>query len=76
MKRLTTILLMAVLCLNIQAEGQPKRIDLSGIWQFALDREGTMVPGDDMTETVQLPGTTDTNKKGDYTAKRVRRPPI
>ena len=60
---------MAVLCLNIQAEGQPKRIDLSGIWQFALDREGTMVPGDDMTETVQLPGTTDTNKKGDYTAK-------
>ena len=69
MKRLTTILLMAVLCLNMQAEGQPKRIDLSGIWQFALDREGTMLPDANMTETVQLPGTTDTNKKGDYTSK-------
>ena len=69
MKRLTTILLMAVLCLNMQAEGQPKRIDLSGIWQFALDREGTMLPDGNMTETVQLPGTTDTNKKGDYTSK-------
>ena len=60
---------MAVLCLNTQAENQPKHMDLSGIWQFALDRQGTMKADDGMTETVQLPGTTDTNKKGDYTAK-------
>ena len=60
---------MAVLCLNTQAENQPKNMDLSGIWQFALDRQGTMKADDGMTETVQLPGTTDTNKKGDYTAK-------
>ncbi|MBQ8949354.1 MAG: beta-glycosidase [Prevotella sp.] len=65
----TTLLLMAVLCLPVQAEAQPTNIDLSGIWQFALDREGTVTPDQDMTETVQLPGTTDTNKKGDFIGK-------
>ena len=69
MKKLTTLLLMTVLCLNTQAEDQSKRIDLSGTWQFALDRERTINAGDVFTETVQLPGTTDTNKKGDFTAK-------
>ena len=69
MKKLTTLLLMTVLCLNTQAEDQSKRIDLSGTWQFALDRERTIKAGDVFTETVQLPGTTDTNKKGDFTAK-------
>ena len=69
MKKLSILLLMAVLCLNTQAENKPKHMDLSGIWQFALDRQGTMKADDGMTETVQLPGTTDTNKKGDYTAK-------
>jgi len=60
---------MAALCLPTQAEAQPKQIDLSGTWQFTLDRQGTVQPGDEMAETVQLPGTTDTNKKGDFTAK-------
>ena len=69
MKKLTTLLLMTVLCLNTQAEDQSKRIDLSGTWQFALDRQGTIKAGDALTETIQLPGTTDTNKKGDFTAK-------
>jgi hypothetical protein len=36
--------------------------DLSGTWQFALDREGNMKPDAILTETIQLPGTTDTNK--------------
>ena len=66
MKNLTTLLLMTVLCLNTQAEAQPRQIDLSGTWQFALDRQGLVRPGDTFTETVQLPGTTDTNKKGDF----------
>ena len=57
---------MAALCLPMQAEAQPKRIDLSGTWQFALDRNSTVKAGYTMAETVQLPGTTDTNKKGDY----------
>ncbi len=69
MKQITTFLLMTVLCLNAQAEDQSKQINLSGTWQFALDREGTMRAGDAKTETILLPGTTDTNKKGDFTAK-------
>ena len=69
MKKLTTLLLMTVLCLNVQAEGQSKHIDLSATWQFALDREGNITPDAILTETIQLPGTTDTNKKGDYIAK-------
>ena len=69
MKKLTMLLLMTVLCLKIQAEDQSKRINLSGTWQFALDRQGTIKVGDALTETIQLPGTTDTNKKGDFTAK-------
>ena len=40
-------------------------IDLSGTWQFSLDSQGKMGPDSQMTETIQLPGTTDTNQKGD-----------
>ena len=69
MKKLATLLLMTVLCLNTQAEDQSKHINLSGTWQFALDREGNIKPDAILTETIQLPGTTDTNKKGDFTAK-------
>ncbi len=60
------LLLLTLLCLNVMAEGQPKVIDLSGTWQFALDRKGTVHPDNILTETIQLPGTTDTNKKGDF----------
>lgn len=42
-----------------------ERIDLSGVWQFALDRKGAAKPGDAMSDTIVLPGTTDTNRKGD-----------
>ena len=69
MKKLATLLLMTVLCLNTRAEDQSKHINLSGTWQFALDREGNIKPDAILTETIQLPGTTDTNKKGDFTAK-------
>ena len=64
MKRNFLLLLMAA-CLNVMAGGKYKRIDLSGTWQFALDRQQTIRPGDTLTDTVVLPGTTDTNKKGD-----------
>ena len=59
-----------VLGLNVTAAGQPKRIDLSGTWQFAFDRQHTVQPDDVLTETIQLPGTTDTNQKGDVVGKR------
>ena len=69
MKKLTTLLLMTVLCLHVQAEDQSKHIDLSGTWHFALDRQATIKAGDPLADTIVLPGTTDTNKKGDFTAK-------
>ena len=56
---------MAFLCLGVQAEERPKTIDLSGTWQFALDRQQNLHAADQLTETIQLPGTTDTNQKGD-----------
>ena len=58
-----------MLGLNVTAVGQPKRIDLSGTWQFALDRQHTIKPNDVLTETIQLPGTTDTDEKGDMAVK-------
>ena len=56
-------------CLGSQAANDSKTIDLSGTWQFALDRQSLVHPDYILTETIQLPGTTDTNKKGDFTAK-------
>ena len=57
------LLLLTALCLS--ASAQTKRISLSGTWRFALDRQQTLKPTDVLEETVTLPGTTDTNKKGD-----------
>ena len=59
----------ALLCLPMQAEDKGRVIDLSGTWQFALDRKGLVHPDYILTETVQLPGTTDTNHKGDKMAQ-------
>ena len=58
------LLLLALICLNLMAYDQTKRINLSGTWLFALDRLHTVQPNDVLTETVELPGTTDTNRKG------------
>ena len=52
--------------LLLTSTAQPSVIDLSGTWQFALDRKGLVHPDYILTETIQLPGTTDTNKKGDF----------
>jgi len=52
--------------LLLTSTAQPSVIDLSGTWQFALDRKGLVHPDNILTETIQLPGTTDTNKKGDF----------
>lgn len=68
MKKLT-LLVLTMLCLNVLADNQPQRIDLSGTWQFALDRQKLVHPDYILTESVQLPGTTDTNKKGDFVGK-------
>ena len=59
-------LLFALVTLLFQACTSDKQsIDLSGTWSFVLDREGSVKPTNEMPETVTLPGTTDTNRKGD-----------
>ena len=41
-----------------------QRIDLAGVWQFALDPQASLAPTDILDDTIVLPGTTDTNLKG------------
>ena len=65
----TTLLLFMLICLHALADDTPKRIDLSGKWMFTLDRQHTVQPDDRLTETMELPGTTDTNMKGDLVNK-------
>ena len=65
----TTLLLFMLICLHAMADNQPKHIDLSGKWMFTLDRQHTVQPDDRLTETMELPGTTDTNMKGDLVNK-------
>ena len=64
---LLTLLLM-LFSPVVMADTLARRIDLGGTWQFALDRQHTLHPGDRLPETVVLPGTTDTNRKGDEAA--------
>ena len=60
------ILLLCSIILSLSAcAPNEEYIDLSGVWQFCLDRDGQVKPVDVMDDTVVLPGTTDTNRKGD-----------
>lgn len=49
---------------------QRERISLNGTWQFSLDPQRTLKATDNFTETVALPGTTDTNRKGNALTKK------
>mgnify|MGYP002622700939 CR=1 FL=1 len=55
----------AVLPLTAQNSEYRERINLAGEWFFALDRDTTITPLTHFMENVTLPGTTDTNLKGD-----------
>ena len=57
-------ILPLLLLVSIAAFGQGERIALDGTWQFALDPQASLSATSPMNETVTLPGTTDTNKKG------------
>lgn len=61
MKLLFSFILMAI-ALNCNAVDV---INLAGTWQFQLDRDATFSPGKPTTDSIELPGTTDTNQKGD-----------
>lgn len=62
-----------------QLNAQRQKIDLQGNWAFRLDAEGTGIgkefPMLPFSETISLPGTTDTNRKGTPNNKK-RKPPI
>lgn len=62
--RLTISLLIFIFSAIFNIDGKNRDIDLSGKWQFALDNDNTLNVNSEMTDTVTLPGTTDTNKKG------------
>ena len=47
-----------------------KSIDLSGRWGFALDPDSTLNAKSEMTDSVSLPGTTDTNRRGNILTDR------
>ena len=57
---LPLLCLIMIPVVSMNAKGYRQRINLSGEWQFAL---GDTYPTK-FDETVMLPGTTDTNKKG------------
>ena len=60
MKRLLPLLLTLIGSFAYAAD----RIELAGTWQFATDEQRLVHPDYLFTETVRLPGTTDTNRKG------------
>lgn len=61
MKKILSLFL-AVIALMANAT---EVIDLTGIWQFELDRDCSFSPDQATTDSIALPGTTDTNHKGD-----------
>lgn len=67
MKRICFLMMAVLSCLAISAKDKSYRlqIDLAGTWQFALDRDSSLTALSPMTDAVMLPGTTDTNQKGD-----------
>jgi hypothetical protein len=66
MKKSLFVFLAAFCCLTLRAGAFAfhHQIDLQGQWQFALDPNSAMSVSSVFSETVTLPGTTDTNRKG------------
>ena len=62
-KAIITLLLLLTLAANAQNSFRP-RMSIDGQWEFVLDSQGDITAASPMTETVMLPGTTDTNQKG------------
>ena len=67
MRRLGFLFLLLATVCHVQAQD---RIDLSGTWLFALDEQGLLTPQQQFTDSVQLPGTTDTNRRGHPAVRR------
>ncbi len=63
-KTFTSILLLAALCVAAADNPYRQRIGLDGEWRFALDPNSSLTAASQFTDHLTLPGTTDTNKKG------------
>lgn len=72
--KLTTLLLAGIPLLAAAAEPSPNVINLAGEWRFQLDAEGAGLAAKwhtrQLDDTIHLPGTTDTNRKGIRTDHR------
>ena len=74
------VLLAGILLLNLTAFAQQSKsavqlgsrefIDLSGQWLFQLDPDSTLKATSNFNDRVFLPGTTDTNRKGNAATKK------
>ena len=68
LKPVFLLLFLILTSCSPKKEAEKKLIDLQGEWQFALDTANVGVQQQwylrDLEETVQLPGTTDSNEKG------------
>ena len=58
--------LIAVLLWAVLPQCTADEIDLSGRWQFALDPDRRLTAASALTDVMMLPGTTDTNQRGNY----------
>ena len=61
----TSLLLLLVCLLACPSVNAQRNIDLSGQWRFSLDPEKTLSAASSFEDMIQLPGTTDTNQKGE-----------
>ena len=70
MKKTNILLLLLIIACTAQAQesGRHYRI-LDGYWHFDFDRVSNRVPGYVFPDSVYLPGTTDTNMKGNPPAR-------
>ncbi|MBP5278259.1 MAG: beta-glycosidase [Prevotella sp.] len=64
MKKTICFLILSLLPLLSSAQQRSEIIDLQGVWKFSLDPNGTVTPTSKLSDEILLPGTTDTNRKG------------
>jgi Glycosyl hydrolases family 2, sugar binding domain/Glycosyl hydrolases family 2/Glycosyl hydrolases family 2, TIM barrel domain len=68
LRNICLILLLALISCNNQKKQHRISVDLAGQWQFALDTAGIGMEHkwylSDLTDSINLPGTTDLNQKG------------
>ena len=64
MKKTICFLILSLCPLLSFAQQRTEMIDLQGTWMFSLDPNGTVTETSRLTDEIRLPGTTDTNRKG------------